>query len=62
MDEEQFGTTADYLLALDAIRAEGIAKHHDRLLRAHLAAPGYAASLQIERPGSQGRLTLGSGS
>jgi hypothetical protein len=39
-DEEQFGTTADYLRAFQAIWAEGIPDHHDRLLRAHLAAPG----------------------
>jgi hypothetical protein len=44
MDEEQFGTTTDYLRAFEAIRAEGIADHHDRLLRAHLAAPGYATT------------------
>ena len=44
MDEEQFGTTADYLRAFEAIRTEGIPDHHDRLLRAHLAAPGYATT------------------
>jgi hypothetical protein len=44
MDEEQFGTTADYLRAFEAIRAEGIPDHHDRLLRAHLASPGYATT------------------
>lgn len=44
MEEEQFGTTTDYLRAFEAIRAEGIPDHHDRLLRAHLAAPEYATT------------------
>jgi hypothetical protein len=44
MDEEQFGTTVDYLRAFNAIYAEGIADHHDRLLRAHLAAHKYATT------------------
>jgi hypothetical protein len=42
MDEERFGTTADYLRAFKAIWAEDIPDHHDRLLRAHFAAPGQA--------------------
>jgi hypothetical protein len=44
MDEEQFGTTADYLRAFAAVQVEGIADHHDRLLRAHLASPGHATT------------------
>src|SRR4051794_39556228 len=44
MDDEKFGTTADYLRAFDAARAEGIADNHMALLRAHLAAPGYTTT------------------
>lgn len=42
MDDEQFGTIADYLRAFEAVRAEGIPDNHLAMLRAHLAAPGYA--------------------
>ena len=41
MDDEEFGTTADYLRAIEAVRAEGIP---DNLLRAHLRAPGYTTT------------------
>jgi 5-methylcytosine-specific restriction enzyme A len=44
MDEEQYGTTADYLRAFEAIQAEGITDSHLALLRAHLAAPGHATT------------------
>ena len=44
MDEEQFGTSADYLRAFAALQAEGIAENHAALLRAHLAAPGCATT------------------
>lgn len=44
MNEEQFGTTSDYLEAFKAIRAEGISDHHVRMLRAHLSSPGYATT------------------
>jgi hypothetical protein len=44
MDDEQFGATADYLRAFEAVQGEGIADNHSALLRAHLAAPGYATT------------------
>jgi hypothetical protein len=44
MDEEEFGTAADYVRAFAAARAEGIADNHMALLRAHLACPGYATT------------------
>jgi putative restriction endonuclease len=44
MDEERFGTTADYLRAFEAVRAEGIPETHLAMLRAHLAAPGQATT------------------
>jgi hypothetical protein len=44
MDDEQFGTTGDYFRAFAAVQAEGIADNHLALLRAHLAAPGHAAT------------------
>lgn len=44
MDEEQYGTTADYIRAFDAVQAKGIADNHTALVRAHLAAPGCATT------------------
>ena len=44
MNDEQFGTTADYLRAFEAVRGEGIQDNHLAMLRAHLAAPGYATT------------------
>ena len=44
MDDELFGTTADYLRAFEAVQAEGIADNHLRLLWAHLAAPEYTTT------------------
>jgi hypothetical protein len=39
MDDEAFGTIADYLRAFEAVRAEGINDKHLAMLRAHFAAP-----------------------
>jgi hypothetical protein len=44
MDEEEFGTAADYALAVAAVRAEGIAHNHMAMLRAHLASPDYTTT------------------
>jgi hypothetical protein len=44
MDDEQFGSAADYLRAFQTLQAEGIADNHRALLRAHLAAPGQATT------------------
>jgi 5-methylcytosine-specific restriction enzyme A len=44
MDDEEFGTTANYLRAFEAVRAEGIPAKHMALLRAHLAAPEYTTT------------------
>jgi hypothetical protein len=41
MDDEEFGTPADYLRAFEVVRAEGIPDNHMALLRAHYAAPAY---------------------
>jgi hypothetical protein len=44
VDDEQFGTTNDYLRAFDVVRAEGIPDYQMALLKAHLTAPGYTTT------------------
>ncbi|QDU21708.1 Serine/threonine-protein kinase StkP [Urbifossiella limnaea] len=44
VDDEEFGTTDDYLRAFEAVLAEGIPDIHLDLLRKHYAAPDHTAT------------------
>lgn len=44
MNDEQYGTTADYVRAFEAVQEEGIAENHVAMLRAHMTAPGCATT------------------
>jgi hypothetical protein len=44
MDDEEFGTSSDYVKAFAALQKEGIAEEHVALLRAHFKAPNHTAT------------------
>jgi predicted HNH restriction endonuclease len=44
IDEGQFGTATEYVRAFEAILAERVPDQHRAMLRAHMAAPGYAVT------------------
>lgn len=44
MNDEEFGTTAEYLRAFETLCAEGVADNHLALLRAHYSAPDHTAT------------------
>ena len=44
MNDEEFGTTAEYLRAFETVRAEGMADNHLALLRAHHSAPRHTTT------------------
>ena len=44
MDDEEFGTSSDYVKAFVALQREGIAEEHVALLQAHFKAPNHTAT------------------
>lgn len=44
MDDEEFGTSSDYVKAFVALQGEGIAEEHVALLQAHFKAPNHTAT------------------
>lgn len=44
MNEEQFGTAADYRGALETLQAEGMPENHLAMLRAHFSAPNHTTT------------------